>query len=188
MEDMWKKEGRVKPVPLSYEAIMDGTFTVPPLRTAPAPPAPQPQAQANGVVNGNAPPSEKVDAANAVASSSTAPAAAPASGAANGQTARRLKDQKELSVKENLELFVDRLVFNANSCDVVGLRPVADASRLERSLTPILFSSLTRMTTIRSTLCLPRQTSVRLRMVYPTRPVSRSNVSWKRVKRNTADM
>ena len=106
MEDMWKKEGRVKPVPLSYEAIMDGTFTVPPLRTAPAPPAAQPRA--NGVVNGNAPPSEKVDAANAVASSSTAPAAAGASGAANGQAARRLKDQKELSAKENLELFVDR--------------------------------------------------------------------------------
>lgn len=36
MEDMWKKEGRVKPVPLDCDAILDGTFVAPPLRTVPA--------------------------------------------------------------------------------------------------------------------------------------------------------
>ncbi|TYJ54852.1 hypothetical protein B9479_004443 [Cryptococcus floricola] len=83
MEDMWKKEGRVKPVPLDYDTIMDDSFTVPPLRVAPAA---QP---ANGdKSNGKAKP------------------------------AALLRDQKELSLKENLELFLD-------SCKRLSARAVA---------------------------------------------------------------
>ena len=106
MEDMWNKEGRVKPVALSYDAIMDGSFVTPPLRTNV--PAPSAKGTSNGVVNGDAAPSEKIDQANA-----TNPSSVPSNaqnGLTNGQTARKLKDQKELTVKENLELFVDRLV------------------------------------------------------------------------------
>jgi ubiquitin-like 1-activating enzyme E1 B len=73
MEDMWKVEGRVKPVALDYDAIMDGSFVAPPVRTVPK------------AKEGDAP----------------AAPAAPTSGAG-------LKDQKELSLKENLELFIDR--------------------------------------------------------------------------------
>jgi hypothetical protein len=90
MEDMWTHPGRVKPVPLGYTEIMDGSFVTPPLRTTIA------------------------AATNASASSSKLSEAPPATngqsklnGAADGGS-RLLKDQKELSVKENLELFVDR--------------------------------------------------------------------------------
>lgn len=70
MEDMWKVEGRIKPVPLDYDAIMGGTFEAPP-----------PRAPANG---------------------------APANGAStNGSSTSTLKDQRELTLKENLEIFVD---------------------------------------------------------------------------------
>ncbi|KAK4684494.1 ubiquitin-like 1-activating enzyme E1 B, partial [Tremellales sp. Uapishka_1] len=79
MEDMWKVAGRVKPVPLDYEAIMDGSFQVPPVRNVPAP-APA----TNGV---------KKESPNE---------------SANGNgIARVLKDQRELSLRENLELFID---------------------------------------------------------------------------------
>ncbi|OCF35672.1 ubiquitin-like 1-activating enzyme E1 B [Kwoniella heveanensis BCC8398] len=82
MEDMWKKEGRVKPVPLLYESIIDGSFQVPPLRNAPV--APQPQTE------GSAKQAEK----------------------------KGLKDQRELSLKENLELFID-------SCKRLSARAIA---------------------------------------------------------------
>ncbi|KAL0247851.1 hypothetical protein I308_103929 [Cryptococcus tetragattii IND107] len=77
MEDMWKKEGRVKPVPLDCDAILNGTFVTPPLRTAPT---------ANQQAN-----SDK------------------GAERAKNKPAALLKDQKELSLKENLELFLDRL-------------------------------------------------------------------------------
>nr|KIR86276.1 ubiquitin-like 1-activating enzyme E1 B [Cryptococcus tetragattii IND107] len=75
MEDMWKKEGRVKPVPLDCDAILNGTFVTPPLRTAPT---------ANQQAN-----SDK------------------GAERAKNKPAALLKDQKELSLKENLELFLD---------------------------------------------------------------------------------
>jgi ubiquitin-like 1-activating enzyme E1 B len=83
MEDMWKVEGRVKPVPLEYESIMSGTFVTPPVRKA---------APANGKSE-SAPENGK----NGVEK-------APAEVAKSGG----LKDQRELSVKDNLELFIDR--------------------------------------------------------------------------------
>ncbi|WWD21375.1 hypothetical protein CI109_105860 [Kwoniella shandongensis] len=91
MEDMWKKEGRVKPVPLEYEGIMDGTFPTPPLRNA----APA-QPQANG---------DKEKANGTLAQ-------------ANGTSKALLRDQKELSLKENLELFID-------SCKRLSARAIA---------------------------------------------------------------
>lgn len=82
MEDMWKVPGRVKPVPLDYDGIMDDSFVAPPPRV----PAP----------------------------------AAPAAGNANGTTsATKLKDQKELTLKENLELFID-------SCKRLSARAIAN--------------------------------------------------------------
>lgn len=82
MEDMWKVPGRVKPVPLDYDGIMDGTFVAPPPR---------------------------------VPAQST-----PASNAANGASvSAKLKDQKELTLKENLELFVD-------SCKRLSARTIAN--------------------------------------------------------------
>ena len=97
MEDMWKVAGRVKPVALDYDAIMNDQFVAPPLRAAP---------QANGTT--------KEDAANGSKDSTPAVVQNGASSSANGATtgnsasAQTLRDQKELSVKENLELFVDR--------------------------------------------------------------------------------
>lgn len=81
MEDMWKVPGRVKPVPLDYDGIMEGTFVAPPPRTP---------AQA-------------------------APAASTTNGAASSA---KLKDQKELSLRENLELFID-------SCKRLAARAIA---------------------------------------------------------------
>lgn len=81
MEDMWKVQGRVKPVPLEYEAIISGAFVTPPVRKA---------APANG----------KTGAENGKNGVEKAPAEV-------AKTAG-LKDQRELSVKDNLELFIDR--------------------------------------------------------------------------------
>ncbi|KAF7327636.1 Ubiquitin-like modifier activating enzyme 2 [Mycena kentingensis (nom. inval.)] len=83
MADMWRS--RAPPTPLDFDAILDDTFVL--AREAPA--AIQPNGHANGVLpktNGTA---------NAEASTSSAPAAG--SG---------LKDQKQLSLKDNVLLFV----------------------------------------------------------------------------------
>jgi ubiquitin-like 1-activating enzyme E1 B len=86
MDDLWNKEGRVKPTALDYEGIMSGSFPTPPLRAAPAAAASAPAA------NGSAAPEPK--------SNSSAPSA-------NGNSAQ-LRDQRELSLKENVELLIDR--------------------------------------------------------------------------------
>ena len=82
MDDMWKVAGRVKPVPLDQKTIIDGTFISPPLRTS-----------------------------NSTSTSTTRPPAATngesSTSVVNGNS-RQLKDQKDLSVKETLEIFVDR--------------------------------------------------------------------------------
>lgn len=84
MEDMWKVPGRVKPVPLDDEQILEGTFVVPPPRV------PANVAATNG------------SASNGTTSNGTA----------------TLRDQKELSCKENLELFID-------SCRRLAARTIA---------------------------------------------------------------
>lgn len=77
MEDMWKVQGRVKPVPLGYESIMSGGFVTPPVRKA------QTNGKQNDKQNGDKAPADVARATG-------------------------LKDQRELSVKDNLELFIDR--------------------------------------------------------------------------------
>lgn len=94
MDDMWKVAGRVKPVALDYDSVINGTFVTPPLRTAAAPPN----------ANGSAANGTNGAEANG-ASSSTTPAASAAPAVVNPS---QLKDQRELSVKDNLELFLDR--------------------------------------------------------------------------------
>jgi ubiquitin-like 1-activating enzyme E1 B len=111
MEDMWKGPGRVKPVALDYEAIMKETFVKPPLRSAPAAaPTANGESSANGVAKeANGAP---VTNGTPVTNGETSKAGAAQANAVNGKgpTTRQLKDQKELSVKENLELFIDRSV------------------------------------------------------------------------------
>ncbi|KAJ9107650.1 hypothetical protein QFC21_001110 [Naganishia friedmannii] len=96
MEDMWKVEGRVKPVPLDYETIMAGNFTAPPVRAT--------------AVNGN-----KASKENGTAAPKREESKAPADVA---RSVVGLKDQRELSVKDNLELFID-------SCNRLSARAVA---------------------------------------------------------------
>ena len=111
MDDLWNKPGRVKPKALDYEAIMDGTFVAPPLRTTAAAPPPLTNAASVNGADGNGSAAPDVadkgfadGAEGAVAANGQAvavPSAAPVNAA-------QLKDQRELSVKENLELFIDR--------------------------------------------------------------------------------
>jgi ubiquitin-like 1-activating enzyme E1 B len=84
MEDMWKVPGRTKPVPLDYETIMDGSFVTPPLAKQSAAVVSSTSSSAN---------QEKAQ----VQSSSDAPKAQ-----------GKLKDQQELTIKQNLELFLER--------------------------------------------------------------------------------
>lgn len=89
MEDMWKAPGRVKPVSLEYDSIMSETFKVPPLAKKAAAPA----GEVNGPNGANGAGQEK--------EKEIAPA----------ELARSivgLKDQQELTIKANLELFIDR--------------------------------------------------------------------------------
>lgn len=101
MEDMWNKPGRVKPKALAYDSIMNGSFVPPPLRTAAVPAAPAGDTAAA--------PSEAASAAraNTTVQSNGNGANGQASSSAAGPS-RTLRDQRELSVKENLELFLDR--------------------------------------------------------------------------------
>jgi ubiquitin-like 1-activating enzyme E1 B len=79
MEDMWKVPGRTKPVPLDYETIMDGSFSIPPLAKVPA-----------QVAQGSSPSAQPTTTAHAVQG--------------------KLKDQQELTIKQNVELFLERSV------------------------------------------------------------------------------
>jgi ubiquitin-like 1-activating enzyme E1 B len=98
MDDMWKVPGRVKPKALDYDAVVSETFVPPPPRT---PAASQPNGSASASTS--APASANGPAANGNG------AAPPSNGVkATAPTQAQLKDQRELSVKENLELFVDR--------------------------------------------------------------------------------
>jgi len=87
MDEMWKVAGRVKPVPLDVEAINSGSFVTPPLRNAPPVQAPAAASASHTATNGS--------------SSDAGPSKSTVSHAT-------LRDQRELSVKDNLDLFVDR--------------------------------------------------------------------------------
>lgn len=87
MEDLWNKPGRVMPKALDYDAIVDGTFIPLPPRTAPAP------AASTQATNGSA----STDSAKQGESSAT-----------GARDNARLRDQRELSLRDNLELFIDR--------------------------------------------------------------------------------
>lgn len=91
MEDMWKVAGRVKPVALDVGAINDGSFVTPPLRNAPPVQAPAAAGSGHTTSNGSS---------NGEAGPST-----------SAQTSSSLRDQRELSVKDNLDLFVDRSAY-----------------------------------------------------------------------------
>jgi len=84
MEDMWKLPGRTKPVPLDYETIMDGSFIAPPSAK-----------QTATVVQSTS--SSAVQDRAQMQSSSDVPKAQ-----------EKLKDQQELTIKQNLELFLER--------------------------------------------------------------------------------
>jgi ubiquitin-like 1-activating enzyme E1 B len=100
MSDMWR--ARAPPVPLDFDAILDGTFV---LRSE-EPPA-TPTVPSNGKTNGVAKP------VNAVASGSGSKTAV--NGAVNTSSdtsapaaGSGLKDQKQLSLKDNVLLFISR--------------------------------------------------------------------------------
>lgn len=84
MADMWKS--RSPPTPLDYISILDGTF------------------QSTNTASG------KVTPENAVASGSgLSEKTSPSSGSANGASSTsHLKDQRALTLKDNLELFISR--------------------------------------------------------------------------------
>ena len=96
MDDMWKVPGRVRPVPLDYASIVDEAFVIPPSRNSgqegSTSTSEKPQKQLpNGLADGHADGSM-----TRIVNKHT-----------NGNS-RTLKDQLELSVKENLILFIDR--------------------------------------------------------------------------------
>jgi hypothetical protein len=93
---MWKVPGRIKPVPLNYETIMDGSFVSPPLAKQPA------------------------SLVGAVSSSATHESSQARSTASAIPPQGKLKDQQELTIKQNLELFLERSVATNDSistCD-----------------------------------------------------------------------
>jgi ubiquitin-like 1-activating enzyme E1 B len=76
MADMWK--ARATPVPLSFEGIKNGTFTL------------------------------REKSVNAITSNGTAAPENNQNGASTGATNAGLKDQKTLNLQDNLELFISR--------------------------------------------------------------------------------
>lgn len=81
MKEMWNVPGRVKPTVLEYDAILDGSFVLPDVATKGKRPA---------------------------AGAAPQPAAGPK--LTNSNAVAGLKDQRELSLKDNVILFEDRWV------------------------------------------------------------------------------
>lgn len=99
MADMWRS--REKPTPLDFDAIVDGSFVVKGATKSLASSS-NSKAQVNGHVNG--------DATRSASSS-------------NGNSG--LKDQRPLTLQDNLTLFVSRYTLSNYGCSV----PVFDARR-----------------------------------------------------------
>lgn len=89
MEDMWRS--RAKPTPLDFDAIREGTFTLPN----------QPLQHANGV---SAPATSK-KAANGSTNGPSGSAATESLLNGGTSTSAGLKDQRALTLRDNLELF-----------------------------------------------------------------------------------
>ncbi|KAJ7248243.1 hypothetical protein B0H12DRAFT_723269 [Mycena haematopus] len=96
MSDMWR--ARAPPVPLDFDRILDGSFVLRPEEPPAAATAPS-----NGKTNGVSKPAK-----NAVASGSKSKTAANGAAAGTSEPAAGsvLKDQKQLSLKDNVLLFV----------------------------------------------------------------------------------
>ncbi len=131
MDEMWKVQGRIKPVPLEYDAIMTDNFPMP---------------HSGSLVDST---QKRTNGSMTV----TTPEAASGKKSAEPSTAT-LKDQRELTLKDNLELFVDayarpmpRLFARA---EVLCLT-ARNALLLEPSRSQGSRSRSTRMTTIPST-------------------------------------
>ncbi|KAF8634042.1 hypothetical protein AX17_004307 [Amanita inopinata Kibby_2008] len=96
MADMWRN--RLPPVPLDYDKIMDGTFML----TSANPVATNNSEPVNGhAVNGMNNRRRTVNASNSSIGSSRS-----ANGQAGQNSASKLKDQRTLTLKDSLELFV----------------------------------------------------------------------------------
>src|ERR1700761_2352159 len=109
MSDMWR--ARAPPVPLDFDTILDETFV---LRREEPPAAPT--AHANGKPNGVA------KTANAVAGGSklkALPNGAVTPGEVSSAQAGGLKDQKQLSLKDNVLLFISRYVLSVQNGNVL---------------------------------------------------------------------
>lgn len=89
MTDMWRS--RAPPTPLDFEGIQNGTFTM----------STVPPVQVNGTLNH----SNGVSSSNTVSNTASSSRDTLDGGHANGYSPA-LKDQKELTLKENLELFI----------------------------------------------------------------------------------
>jgi len=142
MKDMWRM--RAPPIPLDYDAILDERFEGRPTNgtTTNRPPPETEQLNSKGTSNGVAP---------------------LASSASTSQG--NIKDQRALSLKDNLELFVSRcaLIVLVSALCLIFLEVRngwRDAFERERKR----YRS-TRMTTIHLTLLPQRPTCVRMRMV-----------------------
>ena len=92
MDDMWR--ARAPPVPLDFDKIRDGTFVL----NRPQPNGVHPHANGADTANGNA-------KAPAVGGSTSTEKLLNGSSSAN---AAGLKDQRALSLQDNLELFISR--------------------------------------------------------------------------------
>lgn len=96
MEDMWRN--RTKPTALDFDKIQDGILELP------IPP------QSSGLQNGDVSKVPKLtNGVNNVTPNGSA------NGAHNKASVSHLKDQKELSLLDNLELFVSRRVLQYQS-------------------------------------------------------------------------
>ena len=101
MGDMWKN--RVPPVPLDFEDIREGRFTLHQKNSGSS-------SDSNANINRNASSRAKANGSVDVDMSVKANGEGSSSGSASGIDANsaKLKDQKQLTIEDCLELFVDR--------------------------------------------------------------------------------
>jgi ubiquitin-like 1-activating enzyme E1 B len=168
MEDMWRY--RDKPVPLDFDLIQSDQFV---LRgqvigavNAPADGVSRP-ANGDSGVEGHL---------NGSVTSRNGSSATPTSNASAGKPGHGLKDQRSLSLRENLTLFISRLVstlpFDVRLCYRFKVRSVSQrGSERAKKLYHLI-----RMMTIRWISSLPRRIYVLELTVFQARAVGKSKV------------